>query len=262
MIDEVALYSFLLRILGWSAGRATAIESAIRAIHLSVTCQAALVLLGDIDLAPVAHGLHLRTLGAHRPFILCNPRRVVERRTSRSLPSRASGVEALEAARGGTLCIRASQRPRDFKAAIALARDPATNAQIVVCGDARHANHPFLILPPPIRVPSLKERTSELGRIIDEYAADAIVAQGVDAGCFTDADRDWVLQHACESLAAIETATQRLVALRASRSTDAAAEVIGMAGAALRKWRSERRRGGGGGGVRQNARWMRVKAAP
>lgn len=42
------------------------------------------------------------------------------------------------------------------------------------CAGARYAPDPFLILPAPVVIPPLNTRASELPRIIDEYAADAV----------------------------------------------------------------------------------------
>jgi hypothetical protein len=269
MIDEIALHAFLARIIGWSPKHAPAVENAIRAVRLSVTCRVALVLLGDFDLAPIAYAIHRRTLGAERPFVLCNPHRLAEHQTTRALPSRPSGVGALEAAQGGTLCIRAAFRPRDFSSALALARDPRNAAQIIVCAETRHADSPFLIVPPPIHIPPLKERPAELPRIVAEYAADAIRDLGADDGCLSEGDRRWILEHASESLAAIEMATMRLVAWRALGTSDAAGKLLGMPGVTLRQWyrrrrlrrlRRVRRVRRGGNGVRSGAHLMLVGA--
>ena len=62
-------------------------------------------------------------------------------------------------------------------------------------------------------LPPLGERAAELDRIIDEYAADAVAALGASA-TFTPADRDWVRRHEAATLAGIEKATRRLVAIR------------------------------------------------
>jgi len=255
VIDETALRGYLARILGWSAGQATAVENALLAIRLSVTHYTALVLLGDMDLVPVARALHLRVLGAERPFIVADPRRGDVPPSVRSPASRGTGLGAFEAARGGTLCARLARLPADYSFAIGRAREPGADVRIVIVGDSRYDRHPFLANPPPIRIPSLAQRTEELPRIIDEYAAEAIAALGVGPGSFTDADREWVLEYAAESLPIVEAATLRLTALRASRTTDEAAAAVGLRGAALRKWRIQRRRRRGGGvrpgGIRQ-----------
>ena len=79
--------------------------------------------------------------------------------------------------------------------------------------------------------------TSELPRIVMEYALDAVAELGVPEISFTEADRQWVLEHAATmTWAGIQEATLRLVALRASPSLAHAAERLGMAEVLLRRW--------------------------
>jgi hypothetical protein len=96
-------------------------------------------------------------------------------------------------------------------------------------------------VPGPIVVPSIRERGSELTRIVDEYALDAIGTLG--NACFFDADRAWVLEHAAGSLAEVETATLRLVAIRQAGSIYAAAARLGMSHVALGQWFKRHRDG-------------------
>jgi hypothetical protein len=84
-------------------------------------------------------------------------------------------------------------------------------------------------------------RANEVPRIVDEYAADAIAELGAARTGFTDADRAWVCEHASTSLAEIEKATLRLVALRFSRNTSGAAARLGMAAVSLSRWVGRRR---------------------
>jgi hypothetical protein len=58
---------------GWSDERA--VDLALRSLALALDYRAALVLCGDGDLVPIAWALHRHTLGADRPFIVCDPRR-------------------------------------------------------------------------------------------------------------------------------------------------------------------------------------------
>ena len=69
-----------------------------------------------------------------------------------------------------------------------------------------------------------------------EYALDAVAELGVPETSFTEADRQWVLEHAPMTWAGIQEATLRLVALRASPSLSHAAERLGMAEVLLRRW--------------------------
>jgi hypothetical protein len=233
-----ALRAYLGRILGWE--RTEAIEHALRSIALSVTHRAALVLLGETNMVPIALALHRRTLG-ERPFIVIDSRRVDMPATVRAPTSYTSGVAAVRDAGGGTLCMHHRRRPRDFEATVAMLRDPSTDVQLVVCSDASLATHPFLVRPVPLLVPALGMRVRELPRIIDAYARDAIEALGADDECFTADDRRWVIEHAAGSLAEIKTATLRLVALRqADGVTNRAAKRLGMAHISLARWLARR----------------------
>src|SRR5262249_54787111 len=71
---------------------------------------------------------------------------------------------------------------------------------------------PF-ILPAPLVVPPLAERSADLDRIIAEYAGDAIAELAAPAASFTADDHAWVRDHAAASLAEIEAAALRVVAL-------------------------------------------------
>lgn len=236
---DATLRAFLARILGYE--RTDAIEHALRSIALYVMGRAALVLLGETDLVPIAVALHRLTVGADRPFVVCDPRRAGGRATVRSPPSCAAGVAAVEVARGGSLCLRHRRPPRDLSSMTALVRDPAAAVRIVICAEALHARDPFLILPAPIVIPPLRARASEVPQIIDDYGADAIEALGANLAGFHEADRRWVLERAAGSLSEIHTASMRLVALRASGTIEAAAARLGMSGAALRHWIGRRR---------------------
>lgn len=132
--------------------------------------------------------------------------------------------------------MRALSLPRDLSSMLALVRNPGASVQLIICADARFDTDPFLALPVPILVPSLITRMSEVPRIIDEYAADAIKELGAREECFTETDRQWVLEHCQLTLAEIEKATLRIVAIRMSRNRSRAAERLGMAPVSLTRW--------------------------
>lgn len=228
--DEGALRSFCARILGWTTNREVVIEHAIRSIELAADHSAALVLLGETNLVPIAHALHRRMLGAERPFIVADRRR-----------GNVNGVGAFEAAAGGSLCVCHPRIPPDFSSVVALVRDLNARVQLMICADARFDAHPFFTLPVPIRVPSLTTRTNDLPRIVDEYAADAIAELSAPSACFTEADRQWVIEHTPWTLPEIEKATLRLVALRISKNLSRAAERLGMASVSLSRWLDRQR---------------------
>jgi hypothetical protein len=230
------LRAFLARMLGWSNERA--VELALRSVALALDHRATLLLCGEGDMVPIARALHRRTLGPDSPFIVCDPRRGMKAASVRSPESRASGVAAFEAAIGGSLCVRMRRWPEDFPALVARLRG-ADDVLCVLCA-GQLADHPPLILPAPLAVPPLAERSSELDRIIAEYAGDAIAELAAPAASFTADDHEWVRDHAATSLAEIEAATLRLVAFYTSRNLSHAAERLGMAPVSLSRWLDRR----------------------
>src|SRR5262249_7628416 len=161
------------------------------------------------DLVPVAHALHRRALGPDASFTLIDPHHRVRGESARSAANQASGVAAFHAAHGGTLCVRASCLPDDFSSMVTLVRNPGASVQLLICGAGGFHTHPFLALPVPILVPSLLTRMSELPRIVDEYAADALKELRAHDKCFMDDDRTWIIKHCPLTLPEIEKATLR-----------------------------------------------------
>ena len=190
-------------------------------------------------MVPIAEALHRCTLGPDKPFILCDPRRLTSTATVRSPASRTSGVAAFEAAIGGSLCMRMRRFPDDFQALVARLRS-ADDVLCVLCtGQLADAYRRF-ILPAPLAVPPLAERSADLDRIIAENAADAIAELAAPAASFTADDHAWVRDHAAGSLAEIETATLRVVATHTSRNLSHAAARLGMAPVSLSRWLGRR----------------------
>jgi len=243
------LRGFVERILGWSPGRADAVEHAMRSLALAVERRATLVLLGESDLVPIAYALHRRTLGADSPFVVCDNRRSDVDGSVRSPTNYTSSVIGFTAAKGGTLCLSYPRVPRDFPTMIALARNLSTDVQLVLLGDARWDRHPLAVLPAPIRVPSLVTRAEELPRIVDEYARDAVVelrererlgykrrAPRRRRVSFTAEDRQWVLDNSPQTLGEIEKSALRIAAIRMSVDLNRAADRLGMAPVSLKRW--------------------------
>ena len=235
-----AVRPFLARILGWSTDRVVAVDRAERSLRLAASRHAALVLCGEGDLVPIAAALHRRTLGPEAPFIVCDPRRGNTAATVRSPANRATAIDAITAATGGTICMRSERLPRDFASVIERVRDPKAHVQTVVCWGKPADSNPLLIVPAPIVVPGLRDRADELPKIVDEYALDAIAEFLAPPDCFTAADRTRVLEHASGSLDEIEKATLRLIALRASRNMSTAAARLDMAPVSLARWLARR----------------------
>jgi hypothetical protein len=234
---SVALRGFLARLLGWRSDRTEIVDHALRSIRMAATRRVALVLCGDGDLVPTARSIHRHALG-DRPFVVCDPRRRDARATVRSAENHETGLAALAAAQGGTLCVRSRRLPRDFAAVVAALRDPAAGVQLVVCASSPDDGKPYLAV--PITVPSLAGRDAELDRIVAEYAEDAMAELGAPRTSFLSADHTWVREHA-RSLPEIEKATLRLIALRDSRNLTSAAGRLGMAPVSLSRWIGRRK---------------------
>jgi len=233
--ERSALRGFVARLIGFAPERAQVVEHALQAIELAAIYRAALVLCGDGDLVQVARGVHRHALGDERPFVLCDTRR----RTTDAgaqLASRPTGADALAAAIGGTVCVRAKRLPRDFAELIAAVRD--ARVQLVICG-LEPPRLTELVLA-PIKVPALATRTHELDRIIDEYAHDAAVALHISAP-FTATDRHWVRAHAATSLPEVEKGAWRIMALRHTGNIAGAAALLGMGHTSLGEWLHRRR---------------------
>lgn len=235
----VDLRAFVSRLLGWSNDRLEAVDLALRAIRAAATRRCALVLCGEGDLVAIARALHRRTLGAERPFVVCDPRRLSREATVRSAENYDRGLPALEAAAGGTLCVWAKRLPRDFADVSAALRSPGNRVQLVVCtheiGDGRQ----FLVT--PIEIPPLASRRGELMDIIDRYAHEARVQLGAVAA-LSPLDREWIAKHAATTLPEIEKSTLRVLALRKTGGElEAAAALLGMSRSALARWLGRRK---------------------
>jgi pSer/pThr/pTyr-binding forkhead associated (FHA) protein len=237
---SVALRGFLSRLLGWRSERTQVVDHALRSVRLAAARRLALVLCGDGDLVPMAQSIHRHALGSERPFVVCDPRRRDSKATVRSAENHETGMRALAAAAGGTLCVRGRRLPRDFAAVVAALRDPSSRVQLILCARTPEDCEPYLAA--PIVVPPLSSRTGELDQIITEYAEDAIAELGLIGGAggirsgFPAVDRAWVRTHSATSLPDIEKATLRLVAIRESRNISGAAARLGMAPVSLSRW--------------------------
>lgn len=229
----IALRGFLARILGWSSDRGDAVDLAVRSVRLAAIRRAALALCGDGDLVPIARGLHRFSQGSDRRFVLCDPRRR-DTALSAAAPNYPTGMRALTAAAGGSICMWAKRLPSDFAEVTAALRDRGSRVQLIVCGPKPPDDRAPAC--PPIEVPPLSSRPDEIERVIDEYAGDAAAALGGAPVRFTQIDRDWVRLHSATSLPEIEKGTLRIVALREAGTIARAAALIGMAHASLGEW--------------------------
>lgn len=229
----VKLRELLARLIGWSESRRADVDNALRAVRVAATRRESLLLCGAGGLVAIARLIHARTLGEHRPFIVCDPNRRRSEPDARAALSHSDGLVALQEAVGGTICIWKERPLPGFDEVVAKLRKPTSRVQLVVCShlipDPRIPDMgPTIVLTP------LSERTDELPRIIEEFGRDAAIALG---GALTAQGADWVFRHETENLARIATATRRLVALNGSNgNVRHAASVLGMSKSSLAEW--------------------------
>jgi hypothetical protein len=224
-----ALRELLARFIGWSDEHCEAVDQALDSVRVAATLREPLLLCGPGNLVSIARLLHRHTFG-DRPFV-CSPRGTC-----------ASGLDALAAAAGGTLCVWRNQQPADFDEVVAALRGPASRVSLVICAHAfpRGSDIASQIVTVfrSILLPSLADRARELHRIIDAYANDAITTFG---GWLAPADRAWIAGNASDTLTQIEVATRRIIALHAcDESVTLAAKLLSMSHGSLSDWFARR----------------------
>jgi pSer/pThr/pTyr-binding forkhead associated (FHA) protein len=236
---SIAVRAFLARLLGWGAGSMQAIDLALRSIRVAAKRCAPLVLCGEDELVLVARALHLRVLGAKRPFIVCDPRRKRTDPNVRSPENYQSGMEGLHAAKHGTLCIWNRPLPSDFADMKAALGNPDTRVQLVVCVTKPSDAEAFSAF--VINVPALSGRASDLPRIVEEYADDITFELELPRNSFGRSDQEWVIEQASNSLPEIEKAILRTLVLRQENGNrTVAAAKLGMKPWSLNKWARRR----------------------
>lgn len=239
---SIALRGFLTRVLGWTSDRTQVVDHALRSIRAAAARRGPLVLCGDFDLVPIAYALHRHALGGERPFVSCDPRRLAMPESVRSVENYPRGVQALEAAAGGSVCVWSSRLPRDFAQMRARLRDPATRVQLILLSRRDEPDDLDATVAAPVHFPSLETRLREVPRIVAEYAEDVLAELQVPRTAYSRFERDWILQHASSTLPEIETAMRRVIALRASNEfVSRAAERLGMSSVALTRWMRRRK---------------------
>lgn len=233
-----ALRELLARMLGWALDRAEAVDLALRSIRLAANRRGVLVLSGDADLISLAHELHEFILPG-KPFVLCHPTRStqVARDQVRVVPL---GVDALDAATGGSICLLHDEYPGDLEAMLVEARRPECCTLLVVC--AKKPKGPQkLFHATPIEIPSLRRRRAELDRVIDEYVGQATSRVGMEAFELTDGERAWIRAESGKTLPDIQMAAFRLAALRHGGDLQKAGPIVGITPEGLAKWFRDKR---------------------
>lgn len=142
---------------------------------------------------------------------------------------------ALAAAAGGTLCVWQGRQPDDSTTSSPLA---GAHRRAFSWSSAPTLQHGDPLIASPIVSPPLARRATELNRIIDAYAADAVAELG---GSFAPSDCVLVRRHEAATLAQIDKATRRLVAMRAPMAAiTRAANQLRMSHGALSEWLARR----------------------
>ena len=235
----IALRAYCARVLGWAHDRTEIVDHALRAIRAAASRRSELVLCGGPDLVAIGHALHRIALGAERPFVACDPRRRETEESVRAVRNVAGGLAAFAQATGGTLCVWSRRLPRDFDQVCSALRNPDARVQLVVCATRPEQAGAFVAA--PVVIPSLASRRDELPRIVEEYAQDALAELDAPREAWTAADREWIVEHAASSLAGIEKAALRLIALRTCGNVHRAAARLGMAHVSLARWIGRRK---------------------
>lgn len=231
--------ALLARWLGWDQEAMALVDRALRSVRWFLARRWALLLIGEGDVVALARRLHDETIGRDRPFVTSDPQRRAAEAGTRHVANHPTFADALRAGMGGTVCVWADRLPPDFMRSIRLRLDaPMMSSRVVVC--ARSVDELRVLPGAVIEVPSLATRSRDLGRLIDEYAMDAIAQLGARPASYTPADHAWLLACAPTSHAEIERATLRFVALREFGGVTAAAERLGITHAAVSRWLTRR----------------------
>lgn len=214
--------SLLSRLLGWSAEQAPMVDRGLRALRAYGSRQSPLWLTGKDDLIAIARRVHAEVVGVDHSFVVAH-----------LSDDQASFADAVEAARGGTLCLAAVRVPRDLRAIRALTSEREPSTRVVVCAVAG-------LHPTSVDLPAITSREHELERIVDEYAADALAVLGAKPASFTPGDRAWLLDRRLETHGEIAQATLRMVAIREHGGVTHAVLELGVTHSALSRWLARR----------------------
>jgi hypothetical protein len=237
MVRECDLREFYRRIFGWAEERAGLVEDAVHALLDAVTRGTPIALRGESDLVPVAHALHRRLFGSDRPFVVCDPRRREGDGSVRSPPNRRTGMLALEAAMGGSVCLRSRRLPTDFDELAASLQGSVPATTLFVCLDDDDRIRDLLCR--PLEIPSLVQRASDLDRLLDAYLEEAAQALLVRSVQLSQRLRRSLFRHVI-SLTELEKAALRLVALKSTPNMTQAALRLEMAPVSLSRWLDRR----------------------
>ncbi|TMQ13373.1 MAG: FHA domain-containing protein [Deltaproteobacteria bacterium] len=232
----VRLRSYLARILGWDSARQVGVDLAMRAVRAAFEkCAPRLEIVSPDDLVAVARQIHLRISPPDAPFVVCGKcTRAPDDSLQLTAVKRASA--ALPLAHGGTVCVRTTELPTDYRA-VQQALETSDSIQSYVCATTVPVLPPAHRVVVPIVVPELAARApSDLGKIIQEYALDACRGFGASASMLSEREQACVVDRDATSFADIESATRRIVAFRTFGNVHQAAPHVGLSHVGLGKW--------------------------
>jgi hypothetical protein len=225
---SMALHDLLRRWLGWSTARLGEADRALREVREMANLRAALIVRGAGALAGVARRLHRAVLD-DRPFVLLGPA--------------DSGLQALDRASGGTICVDARGLPRDMRQVAANLRMADTRVRLVVCADSPESAAGVAAMVSrvaTIAIPPIAERGAEIERLLEAYGADAVEELGADFLGFRPHDLERVRTCGVADLDELEELARRLVALR-NWGVSGGANRLGITHGALSRWARRRR---------------------
>jgi Inner membrane component of T3SS, cytoplasmic domain len=235
----IVLRGFLARILGWDGASAERVDVALHAIRTAEMKRRPLILRGEGDLVPLSVQLHRRVFGDGRPFTLCDPKRKTTEANARSVPNEFSIGAAIDAAGGGTLCLRENRLPPGYRRALTELRTANSISYLILCGGRPLYETEDVMESLVIRIPPLSQRQHELERVVHEYLEDA--GQVLKTKPVLDRSViDWITERSARTLPEIEKATLRLTAMIIKRSIFNAADLLNIAPVSLRRWVSRR----------------------
>jgi hypothetical protein len=237
-IRNHTLREFCCRLLGWSDERVGLVDDTMHDLLAATVRGRPIALRGDFDLVPIAYALHRRLLGPEYPFVVCDPRMYEGEGSVRTPPNRRTALLALEAAMGGSVCVRSRRLPPDFDVFKAKFRESEPIAMIFVCLHGEDQVRDLLCR--PLHIPSLAARASESDRLVYGAFDDAAAVLGVRRLQLSSHMRQVVFDHV-GSFADLEKTALRLAALASARNPSQAAARLGMAAVSMLRWLYRRR---------------------
>jgi hypothetical protein len=224
---SMELHDLLRRWLGWSTAHLDEVDRAFREVREAAHLRAALILRGDGSLTGIARRLHRATLGA-RPFV--------------ALDRDGRGMEGLERAITGTLCVNANKLPQDLHLVALNLRTPDTCVRLVACADNSESIDGLatrLSRIATVWIPPLTTRASEIDRMLEAYGLDAVEEFGAGHLGFRPQDLERLRAWGISTFEEIEDDARRLVALR-NYGVSEGANRLGIHHSSLTRWAQRR----------------------